>query len=163
LANLVFCQLLKRYAKWKKSSSPIVWHNSLTKSRCNLHQESWEKQNYVCVLPHLENLRRNPSLFFISFFTLSPTGKHRWQPRSARAYMRVGRWVLPSFYVCQVGLPNCWRLIFLILPKVRWMPSWFAKLLELLARKGKHKERSSKSISKSLPNFTWQILCFANF
>jgi hypothetical protein len=27
--------------------------------------------------------------------------------------MRVGRWVLPSFYFCQVGLPNCWRPIFL--------------------------------------------------
>jgi hypothetical protein len=34
--------------------------------------------------------------------------------------------------------------------KIIWMPSWFAKLLELL------------SISKSLPKFTWQILCFAN-
>jgi hypothetical protein len=32
--------------------------------------------------------------------------------------MRVGRSVLPSFYFCQVGLPNCWRPIFLSLPKL---------------------------------------------
>jgi hypothetical protein len=25
---------------------------------------------------------------------------------------------LPSFYFYQVGLPNCWRLIFLVLPKL---------------------------------------------
>jgi hypothetical protein len=25
---------------------------------------------------------------------------------------------LPSFYFCQVGLPNCWRSIFLVLPKL---------------------------------------------
>jgi hypothetical protein len=25
---------------------------------------------------------------------------------------------LPSFYFCQVGLPNCWRPIFLVLPKL---------------------------------------------
>jgi hypothetical protein len=56
------------------------------------------------------------SLFL--FCTLPPTGKRRWQPRSARAYMHVGRWVLPRFYFCQIGLPNCWRPIFLVLPKL---------------------------------------------
>jgi hypothetical protein len=59
----------------------------------------------------------NPSLFFI-FFTLSPTGKHRWQPRSARAYIRAGRWVLPSWFV---------KLLegkFSYFVKIRWMPSW---------------------------------------
>jgi hypothetical protein len=30
----------------------------------------------------------------------------------------VGRWVLQSFYFCQVGLLNCWRPIFLVLPKL---------------------------------------------
>jgi hypothetical protein len=30
----------KKLCKVKKSSSPIVWHNSLAKSRSNLHQES---------------------------------------------------------------------------------------------------------------------------
>jgi hypothetical protein len=39
---------------------------------------------------------------------------------------------LPSFYFYQVGLQNCWRPIFLVLPKIRWMPSWLAKPLELL-------------------------------
>jgi hypothetical protein len=78
------------------------------------------KRNKIMFMPlHLlETYIRNPSLFFNSFFTLSPRGKHRWQPRSARTYMRVGRWVLPSFYFCQVGLPNCWRPIFLVLPKL---------------------------------------------
>jgi hypothetical protein len=37
----------------------------------------------------LETYIRNPSLFFISFFTLPPRAKCRWQPRSARVYMRV--------------------------------------------------------------------------
>jgi hypothetical protein len=66
----------------------------------------------------LKTYIRSPSLFFIYFFTLPPTVKRQWQPRSARAYIRVGRWVLPSFYFCQVGLPNCWRPIFLVLPKL---------------------------------------------
>jgi hypothetical protein len=51
----------------KKNSSPTVWHYSLDKSRSNLHQESWEKQNYVCALPSWKTYIRNPSLFFISF------------------------------------------------------------------------------------------------
>jgi hypothetical protein len=66
----------------------------------------------------LKTYIRNPSLLFISFFTLPPTGKRRWQPRSAHAYIRVGSWVLPSLYFCQVGLPNCWRPIFFVLPKL---------------------------------------------
>jgi hypothetical protein len=36
----------------------------------------------------------------------------------ATRYARAGRWVLPSFYFCQVSLPNCWRAIFLVLPKL---------------------------------------------
>jgi hypothetical protein len=59
------------------------------------------------------------------------------------------------------------------------MPSSFAKLLELLAlipvaigvaktggrvkKKNKEGFLIQEMISKSLPNFTWQILCFANF
>jgi hypothetical protein len=74
----------------------------------------------------LEIYIRNASLFFISFFTLPPRGKHRWQPRSARAYMRVGRWVLPSWFD-KLLEDNFSRFA-----KIRWMPSWFAKLLELL-------------------------------
>jgi hypothetical protein len=66
----------------------------------------------------LKTFIRNPSMFFISFFTLPPTGIRRWQPRSARAYIHVGRWVLPSFYFCQVGLPKCSRRNFLVLLKL---------------------------------------------
>jgi hypothetical protein len=78
------------------------------------------KRNKIMLMSFhlLETYIRNPFLFSISFFTLPSRGKHRWQPRSARSYMRVGRWVLPSFYFCQVGLPNCWRPYFLILPKL---------------------------------------------
>jgi hypothetical protein len=46
--------------------------------------------------------------------------------------MRAGRWVLPSFYfftklVCQAMRDH----FFLVFAKIRWMPSWFAKLLGL--------------------------------
>jgi hypothetical protein len=78
------------------------------------------ERNKILFMPFhlLKTYVRNPSLFFISFSTLPPRGNRRWQPRSARAYIRVGRWVLPSFYFCQVDLSNCWRPIFLILPKL---------------------------------------------
>jgi hypothetical protein len=44
----------------------------------------------------LKNLHQESFYVLYFFFTLPPTGKHRWQPRSARAYMRVWRRVLPS-------------------------------------------------------------------
>jgi hypothetical protein len=79
---------------------------------------------------HLKTYIRNPSIFFITFFTLPPTGKCRWQPQPTRAYMHVGRWVLPSFYFCQVNLPNYWRPIFLVLPKLDGcqvvLPNWWS-------------------------------------
>jgi hypothetical protein len=56
----------------------------------------------------LETYIGNPYLFFISFFTLPPRGKHRWQTRSTRIYAR--------------GEVSFVMFIFL--------PSWFAKLLE---------------------------------
>jgi hypothetical protein len=40
------------------------------------------------------------------------------QPGSARLYFCMGRWLLPCFYFCQVGLPNYWWSIFLVLPKL---------------------------------------------
>jgi hypothetical protein len=107
----------KKICQIKKSSYPIIWHNSLSKLRSNLHHESWDKQNYVYVFPPLENLYQK-SFSILYFFTAPPTGKRRWQPRSARAYMRAERWVLPSFYFCQVGLPNCCRAIFLVWSKL---------------------------------------------
>jgi hypothetical protein len=51
-----------------------------------------ERNKIMLVVFHLlKTYIRNHSLFFISFFTLPPTGKRRWQPRSARTYMRVER------------------------------------------------------------------------
>jgi hypothetical protein len=106
----------KKICKVKKCSSPTIWHNSLAKSRSILHQE----RNKIMFVPfHLfKTYIRNPYLFFISFFTLPPTEKRRWQPCSARAYRRAGRWVLPSFYFSQIGSLNCWMPTFLILPKL---------------------------------------------
>jgi hypothetical protein len=52
----------------KRNSSPTVWHNSLAKSRSNLHQESWEKQNYVCALPPLEKLASGILLYYLFLF-----------------------------------------------------------------------------------------------
>jgi hypothetical protein len=104
----------------KKSSSPTVWHNSLAKSKSNLHQELWEKQNYICALPPLENFISWILLYFLFHFSpshLQGNDNVNHDPR-ARTYIREGRWVLPSFDFCQVGLPNCWRLFFLVLPKL---------------------------------------------
>ena len=44
----------------KKSSSPIVWHNSLVKPRYNLHQKPERETNYVYALPPHENLHQEP-------------------------------------------------------------------------------------------------------
>jgi hypothetical protein len=77
------------------------------------------ERNTILFVPFhlLKTYIRNPSLFFISFFTLPPRGKHRWQPRSARIYTR-GEVNFAKFLFCQVDLQNCWRLIFLVLPKL---------------------------------------------
>jgi hypothetical protein len=88
----------KKICKVKKSSSRTVWHNSLAKSRSNLHQESWEKQNYVCVLPPLENIHQE-SFSILYFFSPS----HHLQGNDddnhdLRAYMCAGTWV------CQVSI-----------------------------------------------------------
>jgi hypothetical protein len=46
-------------------------------------------------------------------------------------------------------------------------PQWVAvenkREEEEKIKKEKLRRKKSKSISKSLPKFTWQILCFANF
>jgi hypothetical protein len=77
------------------------------------------ERNKIMFMPfhHLETYIRNLSSFL---FLFSPShlegnvdGNH-----NPRAYMRVGRWVLSSFYFCQVGLSKCWRSIFLVLPKL---------------------------------------------
>jgi hypothetical protein len=102
----------------KRNSSATVWHNSLAKS--NLTYIRNPERNKIMYVPFhlLKNLHQESFYILYFFFTLPPRGKQRWQPRSARAYMRVGRWVLPSLYFCQVDLPNYWRSIFLVLPKL---------------------------------------------
>jgi hypothetical protein len=107
---LCFSQLIKRYPKWKMSSSPTTWHNSLAKLRSNLHQESWKKQNYIYVLFFTSwKLILGILLYLHFFFTLPPGGKHRWQPLSARAYIYARRgecWQVSIFpkLVCQTGV-----------------------------------------------------------
>jgi hypothetical protein len=110
-----------------------------------------ERNKIMLVLFHLlKTYISNLSLFFISFFTLIPTGKRRWQPRSTRAYMRVGSGVLSSFYFCQVGLSNCWRPIFLVLPKLDGcqvdLPNCWS-CSNNRARKINHHETRRKSVS----------------
>jgi hypothetical protein len=58
----------KKLYKVKKESSPTTCHNSLVKSRSNLHEESWEKQNYVCALPALEKLTSGILLYSLFLF-----------------------------------------------------------------------------------------------
>jgi hypothetical protein len=43
-------------------------HNSLAKSKSNLHQESLDKQNYVCALPPLEKLTSGILLYSLFLF-----------------------------------------------------------------------------------------------
>jgi hypothetical protein len=64
-ANFVFCQLLKRYIKLKRSSSTVVWHNSLAKFSSNIRNLR-EKQNYVYALTPLEKLHEEPSFVIFS-------------------------------------------------------------------------------------------------
>jgi hypothetical protein len=76
----------------------------------------------------LKTYIKNPSLLFISFITLPPTGKRRWHPRSVRAYTReevsfakfqfwtcwFAKLLETNFFSmlkldgCQVDLPSCW-------------------------------------------------------
>jgi hypothetical protein len=114
LANLVFCQLLKNMPS-KKSSSPTICHNSLVKLRSNLHQESWKKYNYVCALPPLENLHQK-SFFILYFFFHSPTYWEMTMATTIRARIYAHEEVsFAKLLFCQVGLPNYWRQIFLVL------------------------------------------------
>jgi hypothetical protein len=69
-----------------------------------------ERNKIMLALFHLlKTYIRNPSLFFISFFTLPRTGEHRWQPRSTREEVSFAKFLF---------LPSCWRLIFLVLLKL---------------------------------------------
>jgi hypothetical protein len=130
-ADLMQLDSTPTFTEGKKNwSSPTVWHNSLVKSRFNLHQNA-ERNKIMFVSFHLLKIyTRNPSLFFISFFTLPPRGKPQCQPRSARDACREVSFAkflfLPSWFA------KLLRANFSYFAKIKWMPSWFAKLLELL-------------------------------
>jgi hypothetical protein len=55
----------KKICQVKKSSSPTVWHNSLVKSKSNLHERN---KFFVCALPPLENLHQE-SFSILYFFS----------------------------------------------------------------------------------------------
>jgi hypothetical protein len=74
-------------------------HNSRVTLIPNLHQEPWV---------HLSCMRNSSLLFVHPPTWLGTWEKRRCQPRSRRVYFRVGRWVLPHFFL-----------------------SWFVKLLEV--------------------------------
>jgi hypothetical protein len=126
-ASLRVCEILfgksyvlptsKNICQVKKSSSTL-WHNSLGKSKYNLYQESWDKQNFVYVLPPLENLHQES--FSILYFLFHPP-TYRETPMATTIRARIdthGEVSFASFYFCQIGLLNCWRPIFLVLPKL---------------------------------------------
>jgi hypothetical protein len=56
-------------------------------------------------------------LYYFFFHPLTCLG-HVNANSDRRTYFRVGRWVLPNLYYCQVGLPNRCKTIFLVLPKL---------------------------------------------
>jgi hypothetical protein len=163
----------------KKSSSPTIWYNSLAKFKSKLHSGIL-KEIKLCVCPSAFWKLTSGILFysfFFFFFTLPPTGKRRWQPQSTRAYMCAGRWVLPSFYFCQVCLSNSYMLFFLVLLKLDgcqvdlpncWSCSLHLRLNEQTISLGyfyiwKEVICHCQTISKSLSIFICQILYFVNF
>jgi hypothetical protein len=73
----------------------------------------------------LKTYIRNPSIFFISFSTLAPKGKCRWQPGACMVSFAMFIF-LPGWFA------KLLEANFSYFAKIRWMPSWFVKLLELL-------------------------------
>jgi hypothetical protein len=57
------------------------------------------KRNKIMFMPFhlLKNLHQKSLSIHYFFFILPPRGKHRWQPRFARVYMRVGRFQVLVF------------------------------------------------------------------
>jgi hypothetical protein len=114
------------------SSSPIVWYNSLDKSRSNLHQESWEKQNYVGALPPSENLHQE-SFSILYFFFRPPTYRETPMATTIRAHIYTrGEVSFAKFLVLPSWFAKLLEANVFCFAKIRWMPSWFPKLLELL-------------------------------
>jgi hypothetical protein len=91
LANLVFCQLVKDMRSKKRVRLQQFGIIHLPNSDLTFIRNP-ERNKIIFIVFHLlKTYIKNPSLLFISFFTLPPTEKRRWQLRSARAYIRVGR------------------------------------------------------------------------
>jgi hypothetical protein len=88
----VFCQLLKSYAKYKKRIH-LQQFGIIHLPNPDLTYIRNPERNKIMYVPfhHLKNLHQESFSIIYFFFTLSPRGKQRWQTRSARAYMRVGR------------------------------------------------------------------------
>jgi hypothetical protein len=84
----MFCQLLEKVCQVKKRVH-LQQFGIIHLPNPDLNYIRNPKRNKIMFMPFhlLETYTRNPSLFFNSFFTLPPRGKHRWQPRSARAHI----------------------------------------------------------------------------
>jgi hypothetical protein len=116
----------------KNSSSAIIWHNSLVKSRSNLHQDSWEKQKFVCALPPLENLHQE-SFSILYFFFHPPTYRETPMATTIRAHIYTrGEVSFAKFVFLSSWFAKLLEAKFSCFAKIRWMPSWFVKLLKLL-------------------------------
>ena len=99
----------KKICQVKKNLSPTVWHNSLAKSRSNLHQEP-ERETKLYLCPSTFWKLKSGTLLCYLFFFHPPTWLETTMPtaRRARIFTR-------------------WRLVFPKLPKI---VKSFAKLLE---------------------------------
>jgi hypothetical protein len=148
----------------KKSSSPTIWYNSLAKFKSKLHSGIL-KEIKLCVCPSAF-WKLTSGILFYSFFLFSPShlqgnddGNH--DPH-AHICARGGEFCQVSIFakfVCQTV--TCYFSCF---AKIRWMSSWFDKLLELLAastfertnnflRIFLHMERSDMPLSDHLQEF----------
>jgi hypothetical protein len=91
------------------------------------------RNKIMYVLFHLlKNLHQESFSIIYFFFTLPPRGETTKATTIARAYMRVGRWVLPSFLFLPSWFAKLLEANFSSFARIIWMPSRFAKLLELL-------------------------------
>jgi hypothetical protein len=91
-----------------------------------------KKKTKICLCPSTSRkLTYQKSFSFLYFFFHPPTYKETMI--RARIYTR-GEVSFAKFLFCKFGLPNCWRLSFLILPKFPWLYYWWILLGSRLAR-----------------------------
>jgi hypothetical protein len=102
----------KNICQVKKSSSPTVWHNSIASGIM--------RQTKFCLCPST-SWKLTLGILLYCLFLFAPShlqgnadGNH--DPR-AHIYVRRGEFCQVSIFF-QVGLPNYWRPIFLVLPKL---------------------------------------------